>query len=370
MLFQHNLVFAAWLVQEFGQDVLRGENGVLDVAGGGGTLSYELSVRYGISSTVWDNRSIVLSSMLRRKIKKLTRSRDRCIPAGDVPLPPGSRQESTSAVDRSELMQWVRDVAKLDPVDDGAVTEQVHSCLVDPTKLPFNQIKQSFPLHINSPDVVISLRESESLVTTNEHLAAGDHLSEVVNRSSILVGMHPDQVTVAIVDAALRYRRPFAVVPCCVFKEMFPMRHLSSGKPVESYEDLIEFILQKNDDFVRFNLPFMGRNVVLFHNGNYGSELGIEQTVPLRGSFKEIERNCESSDPFYNGDNAYAVLEPAIALIGGNGEANKLLYEDKGCDEYVSQGNGSSTGIVAEGECEDVVDGKSRKKSKPSTCFH
>jgi L-aminopeptidase/D-esterase-like protein len=47
---QHNLIFAAWLVHTFGQDCLRGHRGggsgtgVLDIAGGAGTLSYELSV--------------------------------------------------------------------------------------------------------------------------------------------------------------------------------------------------------------------------------------------------------------------------------------------------------------------------------------
>jgi len=39
-----------------------------------------------------------------------------------------------------------------------------------------------------------------------------------------VVGLHPDEATEAIVDGALRHRRPFAVVPCCVFAKLFPNR--------------------------------------------------------------------------------------------------------------------------------------------------
>jgi hypothetical protein len=32
-----------------------------------------------------------------------------------------------------------------------------------------------------------------------------------------VVGMHPDQATEAILQFALECRKPFAIVPCCVF---------------------------------------------------------------------------------------------------------------------------------------------------------
>ena len=31
------------------------------------------------------------------------------------------------------------------------------------------------------------------------------------------MGMHPDEATESIVDVALACRKPFAIVPCCVF---------------------------------------------------------------------------------------------------------------------------------------------------------
>ena len=52
-------------------------------------------------------------------------------------------------------------------------------------------------------------------------------MHELLLNCSVIVGMHPDQATEAIVDAALRADRPFAVVPCCVYPTLFPRRRRS-----------------------------------------------------------------------------------------------------------------------------------------------
>ena len=41
---------------------------------------------------------------------------------------------------------------------------------------------------------------------------------------SAVVGMHPDQATEAIADFAIAHRKPFAIVPCCVFPQLHPER--------------------------------------------------------------------------------------------------------------------------------------------------
>ena len=54
----------------------------------------------------------------------------------------------------------------------------------------------------------------------------GAVVSGVVRHCLALVGMHPDEATEAIVDAALALQRPFAVLPCCVLPQLFPDRRL------------------------------------------------------------------------------------------------------------------------------------------------
>ena len=55
--------------------------------------------------------------------------------------------------------------------------------------------------------VADSLRPQDAGTLAERELFAG----------KVLLGMHPDQATGALVEAALRYGRPFAVLPCCVF---------------------------------------------------------------------------------------------------------------------------------------------------------
>jgi len=63
--------------------------------------------------------------------------------------------------------------------------------------------------------------------------------------------------------------KPFAVVPCCVFPTLFPERKLISDETsnisnVISYEDFVEYLLQKSSSMKCEILPFVGRNKVLY----------------------------------------------------------------------------------------------------------
>jgi len=78
--------------------------------------------------------------------------------------------------------------------------------------------------------------EPSSTTTTNattnattELLPSNHHLQDLFNDDfvhkhgamlhdcTVIIGMHPDQATEDIVDVAIQYQKPFAVVPCCVF---------------------------------------------------------------------------------------------------------------------------------------------------------
>ncbi|RLN48484.1 hypothetical protein BBJ28_00006773 [Nothophytophthora sp. Chile5] len=81
---------------------------------------------------------------------------------------------------------------------------------------------------------------------------------------SLLVGMHPDEATEAIVDAALTLSKPFAIVPCCVMSRMFPDRQCRDGTPVDTYETLVMYLLEKDPRIRSAFLSFAGRNQVLY----------------------------------------------------------------------------------------------------------
>ena len=49
------------------------------------------------------------------------------------------------------------------------------------------------------------------------------------SRQEMLIGMHPDQATEKIIDMGLKYQKPFAVVPCCVFAYENPHRKLKQN---------------------------------------------------------------------------------------------------------------------------------------------
>ena len=80
--------------------------------------------------------------------------------------------------------------------------------------------------------------------------------------------MHPDEATNDIVDTALKYHINFAVVPCCVFHSKFPERKLQNGNSVVEYNDLIQFLLEKDPSIQIGFLNIHGRNKVLYKKFN------------------------------------------------------------------------------------------------------
>ena len=86
-------------------------------------------------------------------------------------------------------------------------------------------------------------------------------LGAAIRACDVLVGMHPDQATEPIVDAALRLNKPFAVVPCCVFPGAF--RRAGVGAPVGQTRS--SWITRAKDPGIETAyLPFQGRSRVLY----------------------------------------------------------------------------------------------------------
>mmetsp|Transcript_4314 Transcript_4314/g.10456 ORF Transcript_4314/g.10456 Transcript_4314/m.10456 type:complete len:113 (-) Transcript_4314:244-582(-) len=79
--------------------------------------------------------------------------------------------------------------------------------------------------------------------------------------------MHPDQATGAIVQHAVNLNIPFAVVPCCVFGNLFSGRRRSEdGNVVSSYEDLLQWLCERAPpgSIQSTFLPFVGKSKVLY----------------------------------------------------------------------------------------------------------
>ena len=96
-----------------------------------------------------------------------------------------------------------------------------------------------------------------------------------VESASLIIGLHADGATEAIVDAALIHRKPFVVVPCCVFPNLFRERYISifdeasevKRIPVRSHDQFCKYLLAKDPRFVMEVLPFDGRNVAIWWDG-------------------------------------------------------------------------------------------------------
>ena len=73
------------------------------------------------------------------------------------------------------------------------------------------------------------------------------------------------QATEFIVDFAQKSRKPFAVVPCCVYSSEFPTRRLPCGELVRTYEQLLDYLVAKDAIHIKVaTLAFEGKNKVVY----------------------------------------------------------------------------------------------------------
>ena len=178
-------VFAQWLIHTFGIDLL--QQGVLDVAGGRGRLSTELTL--------------------------LTHGIVRC-----TVVDPLRRKRPIGSADKRKFKKQK---------------------IVPPVFL-----HQFF----------------------NKDEFVQKHTNLLQNEISILIGLHPDEVTEDIVDVALSLNKPFAVIPCCVFPSKFSQRKLLNGGDVTHVDEFVQYLIEKDSSvrIQKMELPFEGRNVVVF----------------------------------------------------------------------------------------------------------
>ncbi len=163
---QPNFVFATWLVKNLGQSYMRHGTGVIDIAGGNGLLSFELTCRYGIPSTVLDPREMKFNAILRRRMKKLTKNRRKILQQKKIELSSAGQEGHPTSTKK-----WENAVIKVE--DDCLVIDRVLEAIAETVSTPFQQYQ-------------IYYEGTHSPITASRELD-----KELLSNASLFVGMHP-----------------------------------------------------------------------------------------------------------------------------------------------------------------------------------
>jgi hypothetical protein len=104
-------------------------------------------------------------------------------------------------------------------------------------------------------------------LSENQIVDPAEALKTILN-ARLIVGFHPDQATDACIDLAVLLQVPYCVVPCCVFPSEFPHRRGPDGSRVRAYQELIEYLKDKDPRVQMCMLPFYetstARNIALY----------------------------------------------------------------------------------------------------------
>jgi len=177
-------VFVDWLVETFGAEALSRGSGVLDVAGGRGDVSFELHTKRGVPCTLVEPRPRKLNRMQHKWLKARVRKEEA----------KNGRKEAKNGGEAG---------------NGGEAAGNGSDAATPPSR------RTDAPIADDANVLCAQVREM--FTPENWHK---------FEECSVVIGMHPDEATEAIVDFARARGKPFAVVPCCVFPAMFPDRRV------------------------------------------------------------------------------------------------------------------------------------------------
>ncbi len=242
-------------------------DGVLDVAGGCGHVSMVLGME-GISSTVVDARASV--GKLPKRDRKIWKRSLRNRPLGKPP------SDEKNPLSEYEYCQPVLPAPAAIPFQSQQAWFGSRPAGYDASFR--HPDEEDIPVLVATAATKNDNKESSCTPSSNEY--PGDEQSKqnidafldspvddstIMRRSvSALVALHPDEATGEIVQQAVKHRIPFVVVPCCVFARLFPDRTTRDGRPVSSYEDLLDFLQEQDPSIQRTPLSFGGKNIALW----------------------------------------------------------------------------------------------------------
>jgi hypothetical protein len=272
-----------WILSVFGEEYLKCGSGVIDVAGGKGELAFELVNLNGVQVTVVDPRPL----RLRRYARKLLFGYyHRNAALGKY----NSRPQSSTA----SVPLHMRSYFEVSPANTLIHSEGAFvypNMLVDADSFchEINRAKDvtwtgKGLVHEDSDESIAKddAGDEEDEDECDLPLGGGEEEDELcgevvtdveqgrrlIRGASLVVGLHPDQATEHIVEACLRNRVPFVIVPCCVYGRQFPnRRHPVTGAEVKDYGDLVEYLLAKSSAISCVEMDFEGKNILLYYMG-------------------------------------------------------------------------------------------------------
>jgi Zinc finger C-x8-C-x5-C-x3-H type (and similar)/RNA-binding, Nab2-type zinc finger len=323
--------FRHFLIDLFGVELLRAGSGVLDVAGGKGHLSFELTRINDINATLLDPR-VPSYERVAQKIDRGYYARNPTFAEYDrvvdverskhrVPghirfffdddfldcLQIGNNDNSNDDDDfkRSDCAaaKFFRCVAK--SIESELVWSKrgliSNPLVAERLRDPSVSGAERAELYMTSADDGIRAGSNVDIYRAHKMNASEDDkdngdgddqeeldgwlaLKKQMLECSAVVGLHPDQAAGAIVDFALAHGKPFALVPCCVYSRQFRKRQLidpetGAKRQVTSYNDLLDYLQSKHPDIRRSRLPFEGKNIALFWSPTNRFEREVELLV-------------------------------------------------------------------------------------------
>ena len=206
---------------------------IVDVAGGSGGLCWELAVTHGARCTVVDPQPLRFGPAKTGALIRRARSEE------DEPQPPHCAK-------RAKLDAAGSASSTASASASTAASASSASSPVSPVELTWLDSKARGKLDAATLRGIATLLRTRLGVTQLPILFDATFVRRPQwHVAHLITGLHPDQATDFIVDAALATGKPFAVVPCCVYPTLFAQRRLRGGSEVRSLEQLCRYLCEK-----------------------------------------------------------------------------------------------------------------------------